>query len=70
MDSEAIHGSLADDLADIYRDLKEGLTLTSVKEYPSRGIVFEWQYSFETHWGKHAINAIAVLHSISAQLFD
>ena len=26
-DSEAIHGSLADDIADIYRDLKNGLVL-------------------------------------------
>jgi Domain of unknown function (DUF5063) len=66
-DSEAIVGSLADDLADIYRDLKEGITLSSVRDYPARDIVFDWRCLFESHWGKHAINALTVLHALSAQ---
>ena len=45
-DSEAIFGSLADDIRDIYRDLKKGLELK--KTYPSQpeAAVWEWRFGF------------------------
>ena len=48
-DLEPCVGSLADDLADIWSDLKPGFASRS---------------SFEHHWGKHAADAIPVLYSI------
>lgn len=52
-------GDLADDLADIWRDLKEGLLLFDKGERNAGG--FSWQDSFDTHWGQHAADALAVI---------
>ena len=53
-------GDLADDIADIYRDLSEGLDLSDAG-LPSEA---EWSFrhSFWTHWGRHASSAIKALH--------
>jgi len=61
-DSEAIFGSLADDIRDIYRDLKKGLELK--KTYPSQpeAAIGEWRFGFYSHWGKHAIDALLAMH--------
>jgi len=67
-DSEAIHGSLADDIADIYSDLKEGLILAATNAYRLRDIIFEWRLGFDTHWGQHAVDALGVLHARSAEV--
>jgi hypothetical protein len=61
-DDEAIMGSLADDIADIYRDLKEGLVLRENHEAPPEDIIWEWRLSFYTHWGHHAMNALLTTH--------
>lgn len=58
---EAALGDLADDLADIWRDLKEGLILFDSGDREAAS--FRWQESFAIHWGDHAANALAVVHS-------
>lgn len=63
-DNEAIYGSLADDIADIYRDLKNGLALRESNEVSAYIIVFDWQFKYWSHWGKHAIDALRVIHFI------
>jgi hypothetical protein len=40
-DNEALHGSLADDAADIYRDLKEGLVLRQTHRARDEDIVWK-----------------------------
>ncbi|QNA90194.1 DUF5063 domain-containing protein [Massilia sp. Dwa41.01b] len=57
---EAALGDLADDLADIWRDLKEGL-LVFDDGHREAGVAV-WQESFDTHWGEHAVNALGVIH--------
>lgn len=59
---EPVGGSLTDDLVDIYRDLRRGLSLAigSLSD-----AVWEWKFSFETHWGNHATDAIRVLHRVA-----
>jgi hypothetical protein len=57
---EAALGDLADDLADIWRDLKEGLTIFEEGYRDAAG--WQWLESFTIHWGEHAINALAVIH--------
>jgi uncharacterized protein DUF5063 len=63
---EATCGSLADDLADIYRDVKPGLLVweTQNDEYLA-SVVFDWkQPNFESHWGVHAVSAMRALHPL------
>jgi hypothetical protein len=61
-DNEAIHSSLADDIADIYRDLKDGISLKEMNEVPVWEIIFEWRFGFTSHWGQHAVNALRTIH--------
>lgn len=62
---EAALGDLADDLADIWRDLKEGLTIFDDGFRDAAG--WQWLDSFNIHWGAHASNALAVIHFWLAQ---
>jgi hypothetical protein len=57
---EAGVGSLSDDVADIYRDLVKGLRLYDRGK--ANDAVWEWKFSFESHWGRHAVSAIYALH--------
>jgi hypothetical protein len=57
----AIPGSLADDVADVYRDLKKGLR--SKGSGPVENTIWEWRFGFYFHWGQHAIDALRVLHA-------
>lgn len=62
-ESDAIVGSLADDIADIYRDLKKGLQLKEEHSCQPEQALWEWRFLFSTHWGKHAIDALQAIHS-------
>jgi hypothetical protein len=63
-ENEAIRGSLADDIAGVYGDLKEGLNLKESEKVPPRDIIFEWRFGFYSHWGRHAINALRTIHCL------
>ncbi len=53
-------GDLADDIADLHRDLAEGLSLINA----GHDAAAEWffTFSFRSHWGRHASSAIRALH--------
>jgi len=57
-------GDLADDLADIYRDLKPGLTAWNTQnDALLEDVLFQWvHYGLLHHWGRHAVNAVRALH--------
>jgi hypothetical protein len=59
---EAICGSLADDFADIYRDLKAGLSLGEAHQVPPEDNIWHWRLGYYSHWGKHAIDALRTIH--------
>jgi hypothetical protein len=61
-DTEAIHGSLADDITDIYRDLKEGVVLKETGRSAPEDFIWIWRLGFYSHWGKHAIDALLAIH--------
>jgi hypothetical protein len=66
-DQQPIFYSLADDLADIYGDIKPGLRAweTGDDRY-LEAIVFVWKTPlFGTHWGVHAVSAMRALHPIA-----
>lgn len=53
-------GSLSDDLLDVYRDVRRGLELWESGH--DANAVWEWRFSFECHWGNHAVDALRALH--------
>lgn len=57
---EPVVGYLADDITDIYGDLYKGLSLYSSGHLAEA----EWEFlfSFQSHWGRHASSAIRALH--------
>jgi hypothetical protein len=62
---DPVQGSLSDDLADIYRDIKPGLrnwNLSSAKL--RRDIVFSWKLDFEIHWGEHLTSVLRALYCL------
>lgn len=60
-DDEVRQRSVAEDLADIYRDVKEGLDLL-LANAPETDVVWHWRFSFRSHWGKHAVEALRAIH--------
>jgi hypothetical protein len=53
-------GDLADDLLDIYTDVKAGLL-----HYAEGHIVqavWQWQFTWGVHWGRHATSALRAMH--------
>jgi hypothetical protein len=60
---EPVTGSLKDDILGVYQDLKEGLLL--YEQGAVAEAVWQWKFSFATHWGHHAANAIRALHSVN-----
>ena len=63
-DNDVVGGSLADDIADIHRDLKEVLVDRESISVSPEDQIWEWRFSFRTHWGKHAIDALQVIHTL------
>lgn len=59
-----VTGSLADDISDVYEDLIRGLRKWRRGE--SGEALWEWRFGLESHWGKHATDAIRALHSLAA----
>jgi hypothetical protein len=59
-DHEREMGDIADDLADVWRDLKPGLELYESNDLAAAAA--EWQFGFEFHWGRHATAALYALH--------
>lgn len=59
-------GSLSDDLADIWKDLKEGLLQFDLGTKSSiENAVWMWRFGLEYHWGTHhSVHAIGALHSL------
>jgi Domain of unknown function (DUF5063) len=62
--STPLTGSLADDAADVYRDLKAGLSVIAGGGGMDNA-VWEWRFGFDHHWGKHAADALYALHSLT-----
>ena len=58
--SEAVVGDLADDLADIYRDLDYGHKLYEAGEHAEAA--WQWRFSFN-HWGRHAMEGMRAIHA-------
>lgn len=58
--AEPVTGDIADDLMDIYIDLKQGLIYAGQQRIGEA--VFYWGFTYGVHWGRHATSALRVLH--------
>lgn len=50
-------GSLADDLTDIYCELKSGLLALEDQNKNTGQAVEDWRCAYKFHWGKHLVDA-------------
>ena len=63
-DGQSMSGSLADDLTDIYCELKHGLKLVDGAPH----VALEgWRRGFRVHWGQHLVDAERHLYSLRAR---
>ncbi|HET6427881.1 MAG TPA: DUF5063 domain-containing protein [Phycisphaerae bacterium] len=54
---------LWDDLADIYRDLHNGVALWKLDTPDALAeAAWEWRFGYESHWGNHLFRAMATVH--------
>ena len=67
---DSVTASLADDIADIYRDMRNGLSLATVEAASPADVIWEWRFGFYSHWGDHAINALRTIHHILGGYFE
>jgi Domain of unknown function (DUF5063) len=63
-DEMPVVASLADDIADIYRDLKDGFALLNAGGSRD-GAVWEWRHGFDHHWGRHAAHALYAVYVLT-----
>jgi hypothetical protein len=64
--AECLHGSISDDLAAIWKELKHGLEAMTSDD--ASNAVCEWRFSFLNHWGPH--HATHVLRPLFSVVFD
>lgn len=53
--------SVPDELADVWRDLRRGLNALAA-DARWQDVAWEWKFGLQTHWGKHAEDALVALH--------
>lgn len=58
---QPVKRSLAEDIANIYSDLKHGLLLTAHGASISE-VLAHWRQAFSTHWGMHATGAMRAIY--------
>jgi len=62
MEGEHRTGSLADDLTDIYFELKRGLNMLEAANQDE--VAHVWELGFQQHWGQHLVDAERHLYSL------
>ena len=61
--TEGLERSLADDLLDIYRELRDGLGAMRSGAAPE-DVLWEWRFGFEAHWAAHAEGALFAIRNV------
>ena len=64
LEAKPVVGSLADDIASIYQDLGDGLVMIEGGE-SLEAAVWQWRWSFDNHWGRHAAHALYAVFSLT-----
>lgn len=61
LEEAPVNLSLADALADIWRELRNGLDALESGS-PVDDVLWDWRFGLRTHWGLHAVEALRALH--------
>ena len=64
---ECKSGSLADDLTDIYCELKSGLLSLEENLKDQDQAIDDWRCGYKVHWGKHLVDAEKHLYDLQAR---
>ncbi len=56
-----VAASISDDVADVYLDLK---AVERERGAISDDALWEWIFAFQSHWGRHAVSALAAIHPL------
>ncbi len=68
--TDPICGYVSDDLADIWQEVKMGLSaFDSGKPNCVESAVWHWRFGFGSHWGYHVAGAIRALTALRAEEF-
>lgn len=59
-DTEYVEAPLAGDLGDIYRDVLPATQWDDPEHFDD--LLFELRFSFQGHWGRHALEAMRAIH--------
>ncbi len=65
-DGQSMSGSLADDLTDIYCELKYGLMGLKIAQ-DRESTLKSWRHGYHVHWGQHLVDAERHLYELSAR---
>ena len=60
-----VEGSLSDDIADIYRDLRDGFVPHASGDLGEA--VWNWRTDFDSHWARHAAHALYALQVLRSE---
>jgi hypothetical protein len=66
-EEQNMSGSLADDLTDIYCELKHGLRLLDETPGGPSKALEGWRRGFKMHWGQHLVDAERHLYALDAK---
>jgi len=66
-DEQVMSGSLADDLTDIFCELKYGLDILEGHPGEANKALDTWRSSYKTHWGQHLMDAQRHLYELDAR---
>ncbi len=62
-DIKPVCGDLGDDLGDIYKDLKNAITIFNLEQSGcEESALWNFKFLFEKHWNDHCINALSAIH--------
>jgi hypothetical protein len=64
---ECRSGSLADDLTDIYCELKQGLHMLEDENTDPDIVLLNWREGYKIHWGRHLLDAERHLYELSSR---
>lgn len=64
---DPVFGNLSDDLADIYRDLADGLSMAEAGHIVDA--CREWSFSYQAHWARHASHALVAIELYRTEHF-
>ena len=66
-DIQSMSGSLADDLTDIYCELKHGLKLLDGQPSEPARVLSGWRNGYKVHWGQHLVDAERHLYELDTR---